>query len=96
MRRPSDSEIVIATLKVEDRPDGGISVTSNDVPGLLLSGADRDLIWSVVGLSVERLLRVNKRLDVIRALLPQQPPPAGAPRQVAVDVEIAVQLAVPA
>lgn len=96
MRRSTDSEFLIVTLKVEDRPDGGISVTSADVPGLLLSGADRKLIWSVVGLSVERLLRVNKSLDVVRALLPQEPPPGESPNHVAVEVEIAVQLALTA
>lgn len=96
MRRSSESEFLIVTLKVEDRPDGGITVTADDVPGLLLSGADRRLIWSVVGLSVERLLRTNKGLHVVRALLPQEPPGGDGPQSVPIEVEIAVQLALTA
>ena len=96
MRPAVDHEVIFVTLTVEDRPDGGISVTSEDVPGLLLSGRDPAAIWGVVGMSVERLLRMNKGLDVLRALLPQSVPFERTPLQVSCTVEIAVQLALAA
>ena len=62
------------TVAVTGRPDGGIRVTSDDVPGLLLSGSDRQRIWSVVGPSVQHLLRANSGLDVVRVTGPMTPP----------------------
>ena len=64
------------TVTVTGRPDGGIRVTSDDVPGLLLSGSDRQRIWSVVGPGVESLLRANRGLDVVRVTGPMTPPAA--------------------
>jgi hypothetical protein len=74
-----DSRIIEldVTVAVAARPDGGIRVTSDDVPGLLLGGADRERVWSVVGPSVERLLRANRGLDVLSVRGPMTPPPAG-------------------
>ena len=63
-------------VTVSGRPDGGIRVTSDDVPGLLLGGSDRQRVWSVVGLSVERLLRANRGLDVVRVSGPMTAPAA--------------------
>ena len=65
------------SVSVDARPDGGIRVTSADVPGLLLSGSDRARVWSVVGVGVERLLRANRGLDVVRVSGPMTPPPEG-------------------
>ena len=92
MRSAVDHEVVFVTLTVEDRSDGGISVTSEDVPGLLLSGKNPARIWGVVGMSVERLLRMNRGWDVLRALLPQEVPTGRTPLHVPCKVEIAVQL----
>ena len=62
------------TVQVGDRPDGGMRVTSADVPGLLLGGSDRQRVWAVVGPSVEYLLRVNRGLDVLRVVGPMTAP----------------------
>lgn len=92
MRAPQAREILLATLRIEERGDGGILVTSQDVPGLYLSGADAEHTWTLVPVAVAELARRNQGLDVVRVLCP--PLPGGdRPRQASAEVEVAVQLA---
>lgn len=72
------------TVQVSDREDGGVRVLSEDVPGLMLGGSDRQRIWNLVGPAVQYLLGVNKGLDVVRVSGPMTAPPAG---DVAMHVE---------
>lgn len=67
-------ETLDVSLTVTRRDDGGIRVTSADVPGLLLSGSDPHRVWAVVGPGIERLLQTNRGLDVVRVSGPMIPP----------------------
>jgi hypothetical protein len=46
----------IVKVIVEDRPDGGVRVWSNDVPGLILSGKDRIRVLGDIEPAVRALL----------------------------------------
>ena len=63
-------------LHVTDRPDGGLRVLSDDVKGLFLGGSDRERFWSLVGASVDHLLRANHDIEVLRLRGPMTAPPA--------------------
>ena len=91
MRTPVEAEFFLLTLAVEDRDDGGLFVTSRDVPGLYLSGAEGARIWSLVPETVAGLLRANRGWNVVNVLTP--PLPAVRDGQASVEVEVAVQLA---
>ena len=44
------------TLRVMDRPDGGLRICSDDLPGLVLSSLDHDALWCDLGLAIKVLL----------------------------------------
>lgn len=52
------------TVEFQKRSDGGIRITSEDVPGLLLSGTDPLSVAEDLILAIKILLKENKGLDV--------------------------------
>lgn len=44
------------TLHIENRPDGGVRVSSSDLPGLVLSGDDREKVFDDIGRAINGLL----------------------------------------
>jgi hypothetical protein len=48
---------MIVKVVLEDRPDGGVRVWSNDVPGLCLSGKDRTRIIAGIEPAIRAILR---------------------------------------
>lgn len=71
------------TLRIERRPDGGVRVWSDDVPELVLSGADvRGVLMDVIP-AVETILGAQMGCDIKASwLLPYRqmahPPTAGS------------------
>ena len=61
----SQTETAIITVTCKDRGDGGVRVTSPDVPGLFLSGADRDAVLSDVEPAIRLLFRKNYGVEVV-------------------------------
>jgi hypothetical protein len=49
------SHLTIVTVTVEDRGDGGLRVYSDDLPGLILSGADRTAVASKIAPAIQAL-----------------------------------------
>lgn len=47
------------SLTIEKRDDGGLRIWSDDLPGLVLSGADPMEVWRDLGLSLKMLLRLH-------------------------------------
>lgn len=92
MRTAETSKTLIVTVQIEDRPDGGIRVTSEDVRGLLMSGGDRQHVWNLVGPTVAGLLRANEGLDVERVLYAAPSPESSGPQQVSLHAEFYVRL----
>ena len=43
-------------VTIEDRADGGINVSSDDVPGLILSGRNRTLVIADIGPAIRAIL----------------------------------------
>jgi hypothetical protein len=80
--------ITIIRVTIEDRPDGGINVTSKTLPGLILSGENRDRIIAMIEPAIKALLN-HRGIEVI-SVKPYRPIETilglPSPR----DVEIAV------
>lgn len=53
---PGYASWVEGRVKIESRPDGGIRVSSDDMPGLILSGPNRKSILAAVAPAIEALL----------------------------------------
>ena len=66
------TELLRLTLSLQDREDGGLRISSVDVPGLHLSGADRARVWGLVPASLTGLLAANRGLRVVQVYLPAQ------------------------
>lgn len=43
-------------ISVSRREDGGLRIWSNNLPGLVLSGADASAVWRDLGPAIEALL----------------------------------------
>ena len=85
--QPRAVEQLDVSVQVRGREDGGISVTSTDVPGILLSGADGAKIWALVGPVLKHLLEVNHGYRVDRVMYPNTYPAGVGPHDVAVHME---------
>ncbi len=51
--------VYMYTISVVRREDGGLRIWSDDVPGLLLSGADPSAVWRDLGPAIQTLLSHN-------------------------------------
>lgn len=60
---PGYASWVEGRVKIESRPDGGIRVSSPDMPGLILSGPNRKSILAAVAPAIEALLKEGNNLD---------------------------------
>lgn len=60
------------TLELMDRDDGGLHISSPDVPGMHLSGADRVRVWTFVAPAITDLLLRNQGLKVSHVYLPAE------------------------
>jgi hypothetical protein len=49
-------------ISFRERDDGGLRIWSDDIPGLILSGADPSAVWRDLGPAIEVLLRRNSDL----------------------------------
>ncbi len=56
--------ISIICIVTEDRDDGGLRIHSPDVPGLHLSGANRDAVMRDVIPAIKHLFKANNGVDV--------------------------------
>jgi hypothetical protein len=61
-------------LVLEPREDGGLRIHSPDVPGLHLSGADRQHVWACVEPGIVRLLSANQGVEVLNVEIPRLVP----------------------
>lgn len=79
------NETAIIRVVCEERGDGGVRVSSPDVPGLYLSGGDREAVFADVGPAIQMLFKANHGIDIewhpvvpsVEALL--KPPPDPTP-----------------
>lgn len=46
----------VVNVTLEDREDGGLRVHSDDLPGLILSGSNRDDVWQAITPAITALL----------------------------------------
>ncbi len=54
---------MIVKVNVDDQPDGNVHVSSEDLPGLMLSGRDKTKIIAAIDPAVRALLR-HKGIEV--------------------------------
>ena len=64
MAQRADAYLKVA-VTFEKRPDGGLCAYSEDVPGLMLSGADAEAVFEDVIPAMEELFRHNRKMDVM-------------------------------
>lgn len=55
---------IVVGVTIEERADGGIRVSSRDLRGLHLSGADRDHVWCMIAPAITSLLERNHGFKV--------------------------------
>jgi len=51
-------------VSLEDREDGGLRVTSADMPGLILSGPDKETVTRKIAPAISALFKAAKGLEV--------------------------------
>jgi len=52
----NQSEFLTLTVSLEDREDGGVRVSSTELPGLVLSGADKQSVVEAIAPAIKALL----------------------------------------
>ena len=52
-------EMMVITVTLEDRPDGGLRVTSDILPGLILSGKNKHAICEAIAPAIRYLLEAQ-------------------------------------
>lgn len=52
----STSGYLTVTAQLADRPDGGVRVSSRDLPGLILSGSDKEQVIKDIAVAIKALL----------------------------------------
>lgn len=63
--------LTIVTVTLEDREDGGLRVYSDDLPGLILSGPDRDSVSEKIAPAIQALFEYKGfRGVIVRAAQP--------------------------
>ena len=68
---PSQADRFKIVLRIQQRADGGVRVWSDDVPGLVLSGADPEAVYRDVRPAVEEILSARLGCKVeVRNLAP--------------------------
>ena len=57
-------DMTTVCVTIEDRKDGGLRVCSNELPGLILSGADQLAVMKRIAPAIAALFKAAKGLDV--------------------------------
>ncbi len=84
------------TLTLTDREDGGLRISSADVPGMHLSGADPQRVWSMVAPAIMDLMQRNRGIRVTEVFLPAEEVSTSgpSPREVAAHARCATVMVV--
>lgn len=53
----TNHDFSVVSVTMEDREDGGLFVYSEDLPGLILSGPDKDAICNCIAPAIEAIFR---------------------------------------
>lgn len=51
----SGTRVIVVPVKLEDRADGGLRVSSDRLPGLILSGADKDTVCDQIIVAIKAI-----------------------------------------
>lgn len=63
-------QVAVVTVSIEDRGDGGLRVSSDVLPGLILSGRDKKAVWESIAPAIRAIFqRKGKQVTVY----PNQP-----------------------
>ena len=66
------TELMRVVLQLSEREGGGLQISSADVPGLHLSGADPKRLWKMLPEAVRRLLEANRSVRVVEVYTPPE------------------------
>ena len=56
--------ITTVCVTLEDREDGGLRVSSTDLPGLILSGTDKQAVFNKIAPAITAIFKAAQGLDV--------------------------------
>ncbi|QIF81902.1 hypothetical protein [Brevundimonas sp. 'scallop'] len=88
------SNPIVVGVTIEERNDGGIRVSSRDLRGLHLSGADRDHIWCMLPAAITSLLERNHGVKVVSVRASKTPEEAFQNLPHVVDMHVERQFVV--
>jgi hypothetical protein len=71
MEQHMSRQLTIVSVTLEDRVDGGIRVTSHDLPNLMLSGTRREAICAAIAPAIQAILE-RKGLKIV-SVQPERP-----------------------
>jgi|SRR5579862_3013593 len=73
MERHMGRRVAVVTVTLEDRPDGGLRVYSEVLPGLILSGPDRHAVGEAIAPAIQALFE-HQGYQIV-GVFPNQPIP---------------------
>ncbi len=80
--------LTVVTVTLLDREDGGLRVFSNDLPGLILSGADRDKVCGLIAPAIQALFNAQGVDVTVHSAMPlSEVLKAASPRDVDMHVQ---------
>jgi hypothetical protein len=71
MEHHMSRQLTIVSVTLEDRADGGIRVTSSDLPNLILSGTRREAICAAIAPAIQAILE-HKGVKIL-SVQPERP-----------------------
>lgn len=85
--------LTVVTVTLEDRGDGGLRVSSEELPGLILSGANKDSVFRQIETAIKAIFEFNGFADVSvkHTVSPEEALRAPRPRDVQMVVNGANQ-----
>lgn len=89
MGRKAVKKFIILTVTLVDRDDGGLSVSSDDLPGLIMSGSDKDKVAKAIAPAIRAIFehRGFRNVVVHHGTPPSEILKKESPRNLDVHVE---------
>ena len=63
----SDNQVTVVSVKLEDRADGGMRVSSEALPGLILSGSNKTAVCDAIAPAIQAIFeRKGYKIATVR------------------------------
>jgi hypothetical protein len=87
MERHMSKHLAVVSVAIEDRGDGGLKVSSETLPGLILSGRDKKAVWEAIAPAIVAIFQRKGKAVTVYPSRPftdvmRQPSPRAVDMQV--------------